>query len=221
MNYEELSYYNLIGGTGLSIHLEHRLSEDIDLFCYNPSYPGKRFPLPNKDLILDRFKNDFDSIHYILNETQDVTLILNDVKVQLRSEHQFHGPKKASKLGYINHPSSKDLLGMKIVALYLRNTWRDVYDLTCLANKFNLTEFYPAYESIMSSKYCGSKARKPKLFNDAISKLKDQNLLTSLHTSDPMNHLITQSHITPSDVINTFTPLELIPIQQQNRGFSM
>jgi|TARA_Y100001972_G_C7665831_1_gene336599 hypothetical protein len=43
MEYQELEKYFLVGGTALSIQLKHRLSEDLDIFCFNP-YPGKRCP---------------------------------------------------------------------------------------------------------------------------------------------------------------------------------
>ena len=209
MQYEELQSYNLVGGTGLAIHLQHRLSEDIDLFSYNPSYPGKKFQLPNRTNILERIKNDFPNIKYDYNDKYDVTLYANQVKIQFRAEHQFHRPKlPVTKLGHINLPSLKDLLGMKIVALCLRNQWRDIYDLTCLAKQFDLTAFYPAYEQIMSTNYCGTKASKAALFDSAIAKLKSLELIQSLHRKDSMGHLITDIHITPDDVVKVFQNLK-------------
>ncbi len=208
MKYPELDSYNLIGGTGVAIRINHRLSEDIDLFAYN-KFPGKKFKLPHIDRLLDRFKSDFTKFQIQLIEDSDATLFLDDVKVQLRAEHQFHGPKETEKLGAINLPSIRDLLGMKLVALYLRNEWRDVYDLYHLSKSFTHEQFYEAYADIMSSRYCGRKNRKPLLYNQAIKKLKNDELLESLYIKDPMEGLISDEEVTPSLIIQAFENLPL------------
>ena|GEM_PF-4891640 len=74
------------------------MSEDIDLFAYN-KFPGRKFKLPHIEKLLDRFKTDFSKFQIQLIEDSDATLFLDDVKVQMRAEHQFHGPKLTEKLG--------------------------------------------------------------------------------------------------------------------------
>jgi len=217
-SYPELNDYFLVGGTALAMRLEHRLSEDLDLFHYT-KFPGKKIRLPNQDKIFSRFSNDstISSLEYY--DDFDMTLRLNEVKVQLRSENQFHEPKNSTKLGYLQIPNIEDLLGMKLVALYLRNEWRDVFDIYFLSKEFSTDQFYSNYENIMSSKYCGKKSNKPNLFNVAIEKLKNEKLLKKLHSTDPMKGLITSSKINPEMVLEKFQDLQFQ--QKRNQGKRM
>ena len=206
MKYEELKRYNLIGGTGLAIHLNHRLSEDLDLFAYN-QFPGKKFVLPDRDKILARFAEDFENRELHYQDKHDITIFLDGVKVQLRAENQFHAPKDYGNIGTIRIPSIETLLGMKLVALYLRNTWRDIFDLTFLARKLDLETFFSAFNKSMSSYFAGSKSGKVKLYNEVVEKLKNPQLLERLYQSDPMSGLITEFTITPTDVERSFKDL--------------
>lgn len=211
-DYKELEQYFLIGGTALAIKLGHRLSEDLDLFTYR-KFPGSRFNLPNLDEIFTKFKSDFSDIKTGHYEKTDVTIYLDGIKVQLRAENQFHGPKKVDSIGHIGLPNETELLGMKLVALSLRNTWRDIFDLTHLVDKFDYEDFPKAYNSIMSSKYTGSKNGKKKLYNATISKLKDENFLEKLYRNDPMEGLITNREITPKIVLEKFAALTYIEVK--------
>jgi hypothetical protein len=69
-HYKELKHYYLVGGTGLSIHVGHRLSEDLDLFYYN-QYPGQRQKLPELQKILEKFKKDFKDFFVYYHDEYD------------------------------------------------------------------------------------------------------------------------------------------------------
>jgi len=216
--YEELSPYTLVGGTAVAIRLNHRLSEDLDLFVYQ-KFPGRKFNLPNLDALHSRLKNDFGSLKIEHYERTDVTLFLDDVKVQLRAEHQFHGPKDVDRIGKIGLPRNEDLIGMKLVALTLRDAWRDFYDLTCLAKVHGTDRFEQSYNNIMSTKYCGTKPRKAILYNRALQKLKDESLIKRLAAKDPMKGLLLNTKIGPKTVIATFASLKYV--QDKNQGLSI
>ncbi|GAA0891546.1 hypothetical protein GCM10009122_12250 [Fulvivirga kasyanovii] len=138
-HYKELQGYFLVGGTALAIHLNHRLSEDLDLFQYNQFPGGKRFPLKNQNEILQKLKADFNEVEVSLSDKYNINLLVDGVKVQLYSENKFHRPKNFSGIGYISLPDEKTLIGMKLTALVLRKTWRDYYDLYSLV-KAGFTE---------------------------------------------------------------------------------
>ncbi len=191
MTYRELSQYFLIGGTALAIRNGNRLSEDIDLFFYNP-YPGKRAMLPKIDLILARLKMDFGEAKYIhVERGYEYKLIVDGVKVDFMSEPNFHRCKNYSDLGYIKLPDEKCLLGMKIIALHLRGATRDIYDLFTLKKTYSEVDFYEAYSSIMSSVYIGSKSpeKKYKLFERTIAKLYDMDWLNEHFLTDELSGL--------------------------------
>ena len=64
--FKELREYNLVGGTGLSVQLNHRLSEDLDLFVYN-TYPGDKRELPYRKVILNKIYQKYpgtETIHF-------------------------------------------------------------------------------------------------------------------------------------------------------------
>ena len=202
--YPELRPYTLVGGTALAIRINHRLSEDIDLFAYQ-NFPGRKFKLPNLNAIMSKFCSSF-TVKTICLYKEEATLSLDNVKVQLRAEHQFHGPKEhhIDRIGNIALPKEETLLGMKLVALVLRNTWRDVFDLTCLADRHKLSSFYDQYKEVMSTYYCRTERNRRNLFNEAIGKLTDLKKLEDLYQKDPMNKLITTKKITPDQVLQTF-----------------
>ena len=220
MEYQELEKYFLVGGTALSIQLKHRLSEDLDIFCFNP-YPGKRLPLPNFSEIFKKFKKDFSITHLENADEYSIRCRLNGIKIDLHSENQFHGPKTYSRLGKIRLPDKFSLLGMKLVALTLRDQWRDIYDLTCLKKEFKEEDFFKAYVKIMSSVYCGKKAgRKEALFNSTMMKLQDSKLLKRLYKADNLAHLNINHQITPEMVLSDFDKFPKKEIKN-SRGLSL
>lgn len=200
--YKELRRYYLVGGTGLSIRLGHRLSEDLDLFFFN-QYPGRKHKLPELKKILDKFHADFEDFKIIDGDDYDVKSLINGVKVDLHSENQF---KRGShdNIENIRHPTIETLLGMKIIALYLRDAWRDVYDLYFLRKVHSPIDFYHSFCSIVPSKYCGNKTNRKILFFNTIDKLTNEAMLKSCFEDDDMKHLQPIENIFPIDVMESF-----------------
>lgn len=219
MEYKELQEYYLVGGTGLSIHKKYRLSEDIDLFYYNP-FPGKRKPLPNLDQFLAKIKNDFKKVTVKSSSAkkQYIELDVENVKIQLNSEWRFHRSKKYSKLGEIRLPDSVSLIGMKLITLTLRKEWRDIYDLYALARDHSPAEFKKGYDQIMSSYYCnGSKKAKESLFYKIVDKLRDLDFLSTLYKKESLAAMEPKYDIKPQDAANHFANMGFESLKKQDK----
>ena len=190
--FRELREYNLVGGTGLSVQLDHRLSEDLDLFVYN-TYPGNKRELPHLKVILNKIHQKYPGTETIHFDKYQCTMIVSDkkdnsgIKVDLFSEGRFHGPKEYSQIGYIRLPSLKLLLGMKLVTLSMRDQWRDIYDLYVLSFNYDDDEFYHGYAKIMSRYYLGTKNKdaKRRNYNNLVgARLKDGEFIEQLKALD-------------------------------------
>jgi hypothetical protein len=212
--YKELKQYYLVGGTGLSIRIEHRLSEDLDLFFF-PLYPGSKQKLPYLDEILNRFNSDFKICDIKNADKYDVKLFLDGVKIDLHSENNF---KRGScgRIGTIRHPTTESLLGMKITALHQRNAWRDVYDLYCLREKYSPVMFYKNFCTIVPTKYCGGKENRKRLFMNTMAKLENEELLKEMFDDDNMAHLNPVFDITPINVLHKFNSFREDFIEQMD-----
>jgi len=203
-NYPELDQYYLVGGTALSIRSNFRLSEDLDIFFYN-QYPGKRIHLPYLDRILKKLGKDFRDVDYVDSDKKYYAqLIVEGVKVELFSEHRFNRSPDFDRLVKIRLPSEGALLGMKIIALHLREAWRDIYDLYALRQKFNKDQFFDNYWKIMSSSYLRSKEARRKLFYSTIRKLQNIEIVTRIFEKDNLAPLKPMYDIKPNDVVEVF-----------------
>jgi hypothetical protein len=133
---------------------------------------------------------------------------INDVKIDLHSEHQF---KRApfNDLFNLRHPTIEALLGMKIITLSLRETWRDVYDLYFLRKPFSAKAFYESFCMIVPSKYCGGKTNRDLLFINLMAKLVDERKLNSMFEDDNMEHLEPKEEVSPPKVIDRFKNFKL------------
>ena len=204
-NYPELDQYYLVGGTALSIRSNFRLSEDLDIFFYN-QYPGKRLHLPHLDRILKKLGKDFRDIDYVDSDKKYYAqLIVEGVKVELFSEHRFNRSPNFDHLGKIRLPSEGALLGMKIIALHLRDAWRDIYDLYALRQKYGADQFFENYWMIMSSSYLKSKEARKQLFYATIRKLHDLDVVTRIFEKDNLAPLRPKYVVRPYDVIEAFS----------------
>lgn len=122
----------LCGGTGQSLQMNHRLSEDLDFELI-----GLRKERPELDMgaIIDEIKSKFaDARVEILGEDHFLVFI-NEGKVKL-SFYRPENPVKTMKVGWqynnIKVPTLQELLGMKLYAICVRTVFRDYYDIYCL-----------------------------------------------------------------------------------------
>ncbi|MBQ9410630.1 MAG: nucleotidyl transferase AbiEii/AbiGii toxin family protein [Bacteroidales bacterium] len=124
----------LCGGTGQSLQMNHRLSEDLDFELI-----GLRKERPTLDfgVVIGEIKAKFpDAREEILGDDHFLVFI-NDGKVKL-SFYRPENPVKTMKTGWLHNnlktPTLQELLGMKLYALCVRTVFRDYYDIYCLLN---------------------------------------------------------------------------------------
>ena len=159
----------LCGGTGQSIQMNHRLSEDLDFELL-----GLRKERPQLDFaaILGELKAKFpDAREEILGEDH-LLVFINDGKVKL-SFYRPVNPAKSTSLGLqfnnLKTPDIQDLLGMKVFTLCVRTVFRDYYDIYCLLEAGCKLEEAISYASYLSrhqirSKTMYSRLLSPQLF---------------------------------------------------------
>ena len=122
----------LCGGTGQSIQMNHRLSEDLDFKLIGLQ---KERPQLDSRAILCELKKKFpDAREEILGEDHFIVFI-NSGKEKL-SFFRPDNPVKTMDVGLefnnLKTPNLQDLLGMKVYSLCVRTVFRDYYDIYCL-----------------------------------------------------------------------------------------
>ena len=155
----------LCGGTGQSLQMNHRLSEDLDFELI-----GLRKDRPELDFgaILGEIKSKFpDAREEILGEDHFLVFI-NEGRVKL-SFFRPENPVKTMKVGWQHNnlkiPTLQELLGMKVYAICVRTVFRDYYDIYCLLKAgCNLTEAV-SYASYLSRHTIRSKSMYTKLLS--------------------------------------------------------
>lgn len=127
----------LVGGTALAIHINHRLSEDLDFF-------KKGYDLNKREIYRFLEKN---SIHYrIISEPsrEQIDLDINGVKITFFASG-FDSLKDVKNIRYKNlEIASLELIAaMKVSTLSYRAAFRDYYDLYVLNKEvFSIRELY-------------------------------------------------------------------------------
>ena len=159
----------LCGGTGQSLQMDHRLSEDLDFELLGLR---KERPMLDFGAIIGEIKSIFpDAREEILGDDHFLVFI-NQGKVKL-SFYRPENPVKTMKVGWqynnIKAPTLQELLGMKVYTICLRTIFRDYYDIYCLLEKgCNLDEAvsYASYLSrhTIRSKTMYSRMLSPQLF---------------------------------------------------------
>ena len=155
----------LCGGTGQSLQMNHRLSEDLVFELI-----GLRKERPELDFgaILGEIKSKFpDAREEILGEDHFLVFI-NEGRVKL-SFFRPENPVKTMKVGWQHNnlkiPTLQELLGMKVYAICVRTVFRDYYDIYCLLKAgCNLTEAV-SYASYLSRHTIRSKSMYTKLLS--------------------------------------------------------
>ena len=160
----------LCGGTGQSIQMNHRLSEDLDFELI-----GLRKERPQLDFsaILGELKAKFpDAREEILGEDH-LLVFINDGKVKLsffRPENPVNSMNIGVQFNKLKTPVLQELLGMKVFALCVRTVFRDYYDIYCLLEEGCKLEEAISYASYLSrhqirSKTMYSRLLSPQLFH--------------------------------------------------------
>jgi len=140
--------FRLVGGTALSYHINHRISEDLD-FCLTHELPLEAiqsfiefcintFGMDNINYIepSQAIKEDFllggDNVEYYLQ-----TWMINGVKIQFFDGGSNTGTKEFlaqdhyTTIGNIKIASIDTIFKMKSLMFYKRTKSRDLYDMLC------------------------------------------------------------------------------------------
>ena len=144
----------LCGGTGQSIQMNHRLSEDLDFELI-----GLRKERPQLDFvaILGELKAKFPDAREEILAEDHLLVFINEGKVKL----SFFRPENPVK--------SMSVLGMKVFTLCVRTVFRDYYYIYCLLEGGCKLEEAISYASYLSrhkirSKVMYSRLLSPQLF---------------------------------------------------------
>ncbi|PHQ92150.1 MAG: hypothetical protein COB42_02330 [Sulfurimonas sp.] len=133
---EEINNWNLVGGTALSIYLQHRTSEDLDFFLTHPFIDQKI--IKNIDLIVSKLSDLKWDISSELNEENQRDYNIGGVRVTFHTTTDVKLDKDDSLNydgGYINISDMGTIAAMKMyTVLRYRIKSRDFYDLYTLIN---------------------------------------------------------------------------------------
>lgn len=141
--FEWLKDYTFVGGSGLSLYLHHRLSEDIDLFTWKAKL--------NTPEILNHIERRFGTAFSIqLDTDKQLDLDVQGVKVTFFA-NDWDALRNNLHFTQNLYLANLDLLtGMKVNTLFLRARFRDYYDLYALNLKgFSVAEMYTIIERLM------------------------------------------------------------------------
>lgn len=112
----------LMGGTALAIHLEHRQSEDLDIFVHDPFDPVS---------LLERLREHgpVESDHW---SEGTLNCVFGGVKLQFLSAVGQRQIERGRKFGELTVGSLPDVVATKLKVVGDRGELRDYYDLMCV-----------------------------------------------------------------------------------------
>lgn len=131
------SFY-LSGGTGLSLQIGHRQSEDLDFFCQN------KFD----SLKVQQELQQFGKLEHTELSNDTVNTFLNDVKLQFL-EYPYQLIRPTTNWEGINLSSVEDVACTKLLTISMRGSKKDFVDLYFLLQIYSLDEIF----EMMTKKY--------------------------------------------------------------------
>lgn len=151
------SHFGLIGGTAVALQLGHRRSIDFDLATHSELKTLK---------IGDKIRGKYDIGAVIVDETNEYTLIVNNVKITFL-RYPFTFRKTVDLEGYIEMPDLLTLGSMKAYTLGRRAKWKDYVDLYFIIDKYSLSEVVGTAKEIFKNEF------NEKLFREQLAYHKD------------------------------------------------
>jgi len=131
-----LQEFTFVGGSALSVYLNHRYSQDIDLFTWQEALDWVTIQNQLK-------QGDFGDSKVLNLSTTEADLLLDGVKVTFFANNWNALKKRASLEQNLYIADLAILAVMKVNALFLRATFRDYYDLYVLnLEHFTLQELF-------------------------------------------------------------------------------
>lgn len=137
MTIPELDDFLLVGGTNLSLHYGHRISNDLDLFSI------KNFDNAEISVCL---VNHFENFSYrSLNNPIGLFGFIGDLKIDL-VKHQFALIDQVEVIDGIRMISIPDIIAMKVNAIMKRAVKKDFWDICELLNHYSIPDIIQCYE---------------------------------------------------------------------------
>lgn len=136
MQKDYLRSFVLVGGTGLSLQIGHRISIDLDLFTLE---------LFDTTELKGSLSSDFNSFQTVLERTNSLITEVDSIKVDfIRFKYGFQHPFVVDN--NIRMANIKDIAPMKLDALSARGKKKDFYDLYFLLQIMSLPEMLKLYQ---------------------------------------------------------------------------
>lgn len=138
MELDTLSSYNLVGGTGLSLLLGHRMSVDLDFFSNEKI---------ENNLIIEELMQVFKD-NFVLSSVSKVGVFgfVHQIKVDF-VHYPFPILKPIVQQDNIRILSTEDIAAMKIQAILGRSVKKDFFDVSELLRLYSLDEIIAFHKS--------------------------------------------------------------------------
>jgi predicted nucleotidyltransferase component of viral defense system len=134
--FEFLKDFTFVGGSALAVHLNHRLSEDIDLFTWENV-------LNIGQLQAELAQMNFANIRAVSLSPKQCNYIIDGVKLTFFANNWEQLKESTPLINHVNIATLELLCTMKINTLFLRSKFRDYYDLYVLnKEKYSLSEMF-------------------------------------------------------------------------------
>jgi predicted nucleotidyltransferase component of viral defense system len=131
-----LDKYTFVGGSALTLYLNHRYSEDIDLFSWEKSIDINKI---NKAIS----EMDFQEIKTVNITGTQADFIIDGVKVTFFANDWPELKNRSLLFDNLYIAKLEVLAAMKVNTLFMRAKFRDYYDLYVLNKEhFSLNELY-------------------------------------------------------------------------------
>ncbi|MGG7035698.1 MAG: nucleotidyl transferase AbiEii/AbiGii toxin family protein [Flavobacterium sp.] len=146
-----LSNFNLAGGTNLALQFNHRISDDIDMFC--SEIIGKEGFQKIQDEVKNHFGkkarnfddpcdiNDQYTFLRFYIDAQDGSTIKVDLLQNMKNVFEVE------TIDNIRLYSKKDIGLFKLISLSNRSTKKDIYDLDFITDEIKITYLYEELKS--------------------------------------------------------------------------
>jgi len=131
MNNETFNDFFLVGGTGLSMQIGHRISEDLDLFSQS-------------DFSIDQIKpvlNGLGKLKVTGESRNTLNFFLENIKIDLIT-YKYPLIQELIKDQGIRIASIPDIAAMKLSAIAQRGAKKDFFDLYFLLKSYNLSQLF-------------------------------------------------------------------------------
>jgi predicted nucleotidyltransferase component of viral defense system len=139
---ELLKDYTFVGGSALALHLEHRLSEDIDLFTWHKNI--------DKEKIFASLREAAIPFTIISDSKIQMNIVASEVNITFFAQGWEILKDRQHITGHLYLAPLETLAGMKINTLFLRAKYRDYYDLYVLNREvFSFSELFEIGHKLM------------------------------------------------------------------------